>query len=157
VATFEPNAPFLSSVSSTLTQSVGTAGSQTVVSIVPVRNRRGRIVTYQVVAQVLSSSSGVGTPTGSVTFFINGRGTYRTVPMIDGIAVPPQARARLLNRFVYARYNGSAGFVSSASPQLYVSHRLLVSVSRTVARQAEPEGLLARRAGGVSPLSGSGK
>jgi hypothetical protein len=145
VATFVPNAPFLSSVSNTLTQSVGTAGSQTVVSIVPVRNRRGRIVTYEVLAQVLSLSSGLGTPTGSVTFFINGRATYLTMPLIDGIAVLPQPRARLLNRFVYARYNGSPGFVSSASPQLYVSHRLLVSVSRTAARQAETGGPQVRR------------
>jgi hypothetical protein len=144
VATFVPNAPFLSSVSNTLTQSVSTAGTQTVVSIVPVRNRHGRIVIYDVVAQVLPLTSGVGTPTGSVSYFINGRASTRIVPLTGGIAVLPQGRPRLLNHFVYARYNGSSGFVASASTQLYVSNRLLVGLSRTAARQGEPAGPFVR-------------
>jgi hypothetical protein len=144
VATFVPNAPFLSSVSSTLTQSVSTAGTQTIVSIVPVRNGRGKVVRYEVLAQVESLTAGIGTPTGSVTYFINGRSTSVTLPLNGGVAVLPQGGPRLLNHFVYARYNGSGGFLASASTQLYVSHRLLYSLSRTAARQAVPAGPLDR-------------
>ncbi len=88
---------------------------------------------FDVVAQVEATTSTIGTPTGSVTYFINGRARYQTVPLSGGIAVLTIAPGRLVNRYVYVRYNGSGGFLASASSNLYISHRGLVQLATTKA------------------------
>jgi autotransporter-associated beta strand protein len=145
VANFLANPPFQNSTSNMLTQSISTAGTLPVLTIVPVRNRHGQVLKFDLMVQVVPLTAGVGTPTGSVTYFINGRASYQTVQLTDGVAMLTVLRPRLLNHFVYARYNGSSSFVASASPQTYVSHRLLAGLSRTAARQGDPAGSSARR------------
>ncbi len=144
VATFNANPPFQGSTSNTLTQSISTAGTLPVVTLVPVRNRHGKVLKFDVVVQVEPSNAGLGTPTGSVSYFINGRAFSQIVPLTDGVAVLPQLRQRLVNHYVYARYNGSSGFLASASPQLYVSYRDLVLLSRRAVTQGEPSDRLSR-------------
>jgi large repetitive protein len=144
VANFLANSPFQNSTSNSLTQSVSTSGTLPVITLVPVRNRHGKVLKFDVVVQVESLTSGIGTPTGSVTYYINGRAFYQIVPLTDGVAVLPVLRGRLVNQYVYAKYNGSVAFVASVSPQLYVSYRELVRLSRTAVAQTEPSDRLSR-------------
>jgi hypothetical protein len=144
VANFIANAPFQNSTSSSFTQTVSTAGTTPNLTLVPVRNRHGKVLRFDLVVQVVASTAAIGTPTGSVTYFINGRAFTQIVQLTDGTAVLPVLRQRLVNRFVYVRYNGTPGFVASASPQVYISYRDLVLLSRGAVRQGEPSDQLAR-------------
>ncbi len=96
----------------------------------------------------MPSTAAIGTPTGSVTYFINGRASTQIVQLTDGIAVLRVFRQRLVNHYVYARYNGTTGFVASASPQVYVSYRELVLLSRRAVTRGEPSDRLSRGRGG---------
>lgn len=125
VATFTAVAPFQNSTSSQLTQAVGSAGTQTTLTLVPIRNRRGKVARFELVAQVLSAAP-IGTPTGTVTFFINGRARYQIVPLTGDTATLVMAPQRLVNQYVYARYNGTQAYIGSASPSAYISRRSLV-------------------------------
>ncbi len=126
VAQFAANAPFQNSTSSALTQSVGTAGTAPILTIRPVRNRHGKVVSFDLVTQVQSTvATASAVPTGSVTYFINGRAFYRTVGLSNGFAVLRRPWQRLVNQYIYVRYNGSGTFVASASKNYYLSHRLL--------------------------------
>jgi autotransporter-associated beta strand protein len=138
VANFLATAPFQNSVSSAFNQSVSTAGTVPILTIVPVRNRHGKVLKFELVTEVAPLTAGIGTPTGSVTYFINGRASYQTVQLTGSVAVLTVLRPRLLNKFVYVRYNGGPGFIASASSQIYASFRLLTQLSRTAVQQGEP-------------------
>jgi hypothetical protein len=126
VAQFTANAPFQNSTSNALTQSISTAGTTPVLTIRPVRNRQGKVVSFDLVTQVQSTvATANAIPTGAVTYFINGRAFYRTVGLSNGFAVLRRPWQRLINQYIYVRYNGSATFVASASKNYYLSHRLL--------------------------------
>jgi hypothetical protein len=131
VAQFNANAPFQSSISATFTQAVSTAGTVPTLTLVPVRNRHGKVVSFELVVQLQSTvASASAAPTGSVTYFINGRAFYRTVPVSGGVAVLTRPWQRLTNHTIYVRYNGDATFVASASPNFLLSHQLLNRASQ---------------------------
>ena len=134
VAEFLANSPFQNSQSSTLTQYVTAAGTQSVVSFLAVRNRHGKFVGIDIVAQVQPMSPGGGIPPGSVTFFINGRASYQSVPLDNGTAVLTVLPQRLVNQFIYVRYNGNPSYVASSSSSIYFSHKELVKLSKAKAR-----------------------
>ena len=100
------------------------------------RNRHGKLVRVELVAQVQPTSAMIGTPTGSVTYFINGRANYQTVPLADGTAVLTAGTATAGQPLRLVRYNGSSGFVASASSNYYISHRILAQLATTQARPA---------------------
>ena len=149
IATFTANAPFQGSTSSTLSQSVGSSGTLPTLTLLPVRNRHGKLARVELVAEVQATTSTIGTPTGSVTYFINGRANYQTVPLTNGIAVFRAAPRRLVNKYVYVRYNGSAGFVGSASSNEYISHRIIAQLATTRARDDMARPFFRSRAGRV--------
>jgi hypothetical protein len=134
VAEFLANSPFQNSESSTLTQFVTAAGTQPVVSFVPVRNKHGKFVGIDIVAQVQPTAPGGGVPPGSVTFFINGRASYQSVPLVNGTAVLTVLPQRLVNLYIYARYNGNPSYIASSSSNIYFSHRALVMLSKAQGR-----------------------
>ena len=136
VAQFIATPPFLNSTSSTLTQSISTAGTVPTLTLQPILNRQGKVFKFNLVANVQSTVSAGVEPTGLVTFFINGRAFYRTVALTNGTAVLPRAWQRLVNQYAFVRYNGNGTFVASVSEQLYISHRLLTRL----ANQAQSSG-----------------
>ena len=148
VAQFVATPPFLNSTSSALTQSVSTAGTVPTLTLVPILNRHGKVLNFELVANVQPTVSTGVVPTGTVTYFINGRAFYRTVPVSGGTAVLTRAWQRLVNQYAFVRYNGDGTFVGSASTQLYISHRLLTRL----ANHAESTSGRAASAGRVRPV-----
>jgi autotransporter-associated beta strand protein len=131
VAVFFANSPFQSSISSTLTQVVSSAGTSPALTLVPLRNRFGKVTKVELLVQVQPTPPGAGTPTGTVTYYINGRASYFTVFLTSGTASIAMAPQRLVNKYVYVRYNGTHSFIGSASPNVYLSPRKLVELSKT--------------------------
>jgi large repetitive protein len=128
IAEFVANSPFESSISNSVTQVVTTPGTSPTLTLVPVRNRHGHVTGVKLLVDVQLIAPATGTPTGTVTYFLNGRATYQTVGLVNGTAAIIMAPGRLLNKYVYVRYNGTKSFVGSATPNVYLSFRKLVQV-----------------------------
>ena len=89
----------------------------------------GRVV---FTATVASTSTGVGIPGGTVTFFVNGRAVAtRTLDAGSAASVVLPRRA-VLNRRVAVRYNGDASFNSAQSPTVVVTRGGLIAPSTPV-------------------------
>jgi hypothetical protein len=128
IAEFLGTAPYLNSLSSTLTQYVTAAGTAPTLTLVPVRNRSGKVTNIDITVTVQPTSPGTGTPPGSVTYFLNGRAKYLTEPLTGGTVALAMSPAHLVNKFVYARYNGSRSYLASATQSLYISYRKIVQL-----------------------------
>ncbi len=120
--------------SGTLTQYVTSAGTQPILTLLPIRNRHGKLVKVEIEANVQVQAPGAGNPPGSVTFFINGRAFYQSVPLTDGIATLTQLPQRLANKFLYVRYNGNPSYIASSSSNYYVGLKTLARLPVTAAR-----------------------
>src|SRR5262249_49924258 len=108
---YNGTASFLSSTSLAVTQTVNAGSSNTSVSSTPNPSVNGQTVTLK--ATVSSAPPATGVPTGTVTFR-DGLTSLGDVTLVDGVAsltVALQAGAHS----VTAAYNGSAGFLASAS------------------------------------------
>lgn len=131
VAEFLANPPFQDSLSASLPQYVTSAGTTTTLTLVPLPNRHGIVHRFELVAQAVPTAPGAGTPTGTVTFFINARASYRTVFLTNGTAVLHVPTSRLANKYVYVRYNGTQSYIASASRNAYISYRSLARLSHS--------------------------
>jgi autotransporter-associated beta strand protein len=130
VAVYSGDDVFQSSTSSTLNQFVSLAGTTPVLTVVPVVNRHGKVLNFDLVLTVTPTAPAGGTPSGSATFYINGRASTATVAVTDGIAVLRRLRQRLVNQYVFARYNGSLQYLASATSNMYISNRRLTELAR---------------------------
>lgn len=133
-AVFLANAPFQSSQSSTLVQYITAAGTQPTITLLPIRNRHGKLVKVLIRAEVQPIAPGSGYPPGSVTFFINGRAFYQSVPLVNGVATLTQFPPKISNKYIYVRYNGNPSYFASASSNYYVSLRTLARLPLTLKR-----------------------
>ena len=86
IADYSGDSVFQASQSTPGTQFVTSAGTLPSVTAVPVRNRLGRLIAVDLVAQVAVSAPGGGVPIGTVTFFL-GTSNYRSVLLNNGTAV----------------------------------------------------------------------
>lgn len=134
-AVFLANSPFQNSQSSALTQYVTAAGTQPVITLLPIR-RHGRLVKVEIRAEVQPIAPGSGYPPGSVTFFINGRAFSQSVPLVNGVATLMQFPPKVSNKYIYVRYNGNPSYFASASSNYYVSLRALAHLPKTFPRAA---------------------
>lgn len=132
-AVFLANPPFQSSQSATLTQYVTAAGTQPIITLLPIR-RHGRLVKVAIRAEVRPMAPGSGYPPGSVTFFINGRAFSQSVPLVNGVATLMQFPPKVSNKYIYVRYNGNPSYFASASSNYYVSLRALAHLPKTFTR-----------------------
>jgi large repetitive protein len=140
-AEYVPASTFQGSTSSTIEEFITRAGTEPIFTVVPVRNRHGKVFAVDLVTQVDVISPGSGVPTGSVTYHINGRATSLTVPVTNGIAVLTLSPQRLTNRIVYARYNSDANFIASASSSQLISRKSLLTASKSQKRvEVKPHG-----------------
>ncbi len=131
-ATYVGDSVFQSSTSSAIGQFITSVGTQPTLTVLPVRNRQGKIVKLDIEAQIGVTAPGTGTPLGNTTFFVNGRASYKTVPTTNGVAVLTLPVARLINRYVFARYLGYfTSFQPSVSTSILISRRTLQSLSAT--------------------------
>ena len=101
-AAYTGNANFLSSQAGSIPQDVTQADTPVRLNGKAVRNRRGRIVTVELDAHVLSVSPGSGMPTGPVTFFV-GRPKLGSTRLIDGTAVLAVRSGLVLHKGVTVR------------------------------------------------------
>jgi hypothetical protein len=92
---------------------VSVAGTQSTFTPQAARNIHGQFA-INLVANVVVTPPGSGTPTGTVTFFRDGR-PMRTVALKNGTAIFQQAPVRLAFRYIYVYYNGDANFSPSSS------------------------------------------
>jgi hypothetical protein len=127
------------------TLAVTLAGTNTTVTTQAGRNRHGQFA-INVVTHVVVAAPGSGTPTGTVTYYLNGR-RMKTVPLNNGMAVWQQAPVVLVYRYVYALYNGDSNFQQSVSQGRTVflprtTHKAGAKIARPAARvPAGPEAL----------------
>ncbi len=159
IAAYSGDSVFQPSQSAPGTQFVTTAGTQPIVTAVAVRNRLGRLIAVDLVAQVVVSAPGGGVPIGTVTFFL-GTSNYKSVLLKNGTAVLKRAPSQVFGHFVFARYNGDPTHQSSFSNSQVITRRSLAKSTRVVTavslnghdRTESPRGhsLLARIAAAVS-------
>jgi hypothetical protein len=107
---------------------VSLAGTQPSFTARAARNIHGQFA-IDLVANVIVTPPGSGTPTGTVTFFRNGR-PMRTVALKNGTAIMQQAPVRLAFQYIYVYYNGDADFAPSVSQARTVFIRNLKSSTR---------------------------
>lgn len=130
-AIYSGNSTFQASESSTLTQYVTSAGTLPVLTYQAIRNRHGKLTKVALIADVQPVSPGSGVPTGSVTFYINGRAFYQVVPLdANGLAELDVLPRRLVNKYVFVRYIGTESYVGSASSNFYFSFRDLARLQK---------------------------
>ena len=130
-ALYLSNSSFQNSTSAPLTQYVSAAGTNPTLTIVPIRIGHRRVRKFELIAQVLPDAPATGTPTGTVTFYVNAQAFYRTVDLTNGTAVLDVLGPRLVNKFVFASYNGTQAYIGSSSLNAYVSRRALLALERT--------------------------
>jgi hypothetical protein len=118
------------SQSKPLTQFVSPAGTQTIVTAQAVRDRRGRLVAVDLVAQVPVTAPGSGVPTGTVSYFLNGNRRFRTKALTDGTAILRLKPGQALGKFLYVSYSGNGNFEPSVSRSQVVRRRRLKSSAR---------------------------
>jgi autotransporter-associated beta strand protein len=106
VAVYSGDTVFRGSSSTPGTQFVTTAGTHPILTVHAVKDRRGHLVAVDLVVQVVVTPPGTGVPTGSVTIYLNGTNNGIRVGLKNGRAVLKRAPGRILNHFVYARYDG---------------------------------------------------
>jgi hypothetical protein len=115
VATYNGDGTFTSSSSAVLSQLVSKAGTSTVVtSSADPSWFRQQVVFTAVVAPV---APGAGTPTGTVTFRVDGM-VVATVNLVNGSASFSTSRLAKGHHVVTATYSGDNNFVDSSSPIL---------------------------------------
>jgi YDG domain-containing protein/MBG domain-containing protein/Big-like domain-containing protein len=126
----DPNSTFQSSESSAVAEFTTSAGTQPSLTVEAVRNRHGKIVAAELVAQILVTAPGSGTPAGTAIFFVNGRAFYQGAPVINGTATLTLLRPRVVNKFVFVRYLGYyTSFEPSVSTSQLVSRRSLLAAN----------------------------
>jgi autotransporter-associated beta strand protein len=103
---------------------VSAADTQSILMSQAVRNKRGKIVSVNLLSQVLVVSPGDGMPTGVITYFRRGH-QIRTVALSDGKAVLKLKRNHALEKSFTVRYGGDLNFNASASSLVVVTKRSL--------------------------------
>jgi hypothetical protein len=99
---------------------VSAAGTQSALTIQTVRNERGRIVSVNLVSQVLVVSPGGGVPGGVVTFFRKAQ-KVKTIALNGGRAILNGNLNRVLNKSFSVQYSGNGDFTGSTSARLKVT------------------------------------
>ncbi|MGP0066485.1 MAG: Ig-like domain repeat protein [Isosphaeraceae bacterium] len=139
-AVYSGDLTFGTSTSSAISQFITSAGTQPMLTVVAVRNSRGKIVAAELVADIGVTAPGSGTPLGNAVFFVNGRASYQIAPVVDGKATLTLLPPRVENKLIYFRYLGYYNiFQPSASTSQLVSRRSLAygpSVTEAVTRAA---------------------
>jgi autotransporter-associated beta strand protein len=137
-AVYSGDSTFGTSISSSIEEYITAAGTQPTLTVEAVRNRRGKIIAAELVANIGVISPGTGTPEGNVTFFVNGRAMYQVAPVVDGTATLALLPPRVTNKFIFVRYLGFYNiFQPSVSTSQLVSQRSLAkgpSVRESVSR-----------------------
>jgi hypothetical protein len=109
------------------------AGTQTVVTVRGVRNRRGQVTAVHLDTQVLVTSPGTGVPTGTVTFYLNGFAA-QTIALNNGTAVLSLRPARALLKFVFVQYSGNGNVEPSVSSSQVITRRSWKTSARPLIR-----------------------
>jgi hypothetical protein len=112
IASYSGDANFTSSLSSMLTQTVGKAATATVVSSTANPSVFGQSILFA--ATVTNTTSGAGTPTGTVQFVIDGANFGSPVHLVGGVATSSAAGSLSVDAHtIQAVYSGDGIFTGS--------------------------------------------
>lgn len=115
VAQYQGSSTFAGSISPTFTQNItASATSTTSLKAVPTSSVFGQPITLT--ATVVGSSSGKGTPSGSVQFFHDAISLGTATLNISGVATLTTANLGLGANSITAKYQGDDTFLTSTSP-----------------------------------------
>jgi streptogramin lyase len=114
-ATYPASEELNSSASAAITQTVTQASTTTTLASSPNPATTGQAVTFT--ATVSAAVTGVGTPTGTVTF-LDGASTLGTSSLNSGSAFLSTSFLVIGNHAITASYAGGANFTGSASPAI---------------------------------------
>jgi hypothetical protein len=123
----DPNFQTSQSTSSQIV--VSPAGTQTVLSTQAVRNKKGKIVSVNLVSQVRVGSPGSGVPGGFVTFYRKAH-KLKTVALSGGRAALNMKQNQVVNKSFSVQYSGSGDFTGSSSAPIKVTKGSLKSSAR---------------------------
>ena len=119
---------FKGSTSSAIEEYITAAGTQPTLSIEAIRNRRGKIVAAELLANIGVISPGSGEPSGLAVFYINGRASYQSAPVVNGMATLALLPPNVTNKFVFVKYLGYYNiFQPGVSSSQLVSRRSLAT------------------------------
>jgi hypothetical protein len=128
-ASYSGDADFVSSQSGSAQETVTPAATQTALTVQAVRNRRGKVTKFELVAQVQVASPGGGVPTGAVTYLRKGR-PFRTVALSGGRADLTLSKNQALHKNFTVRFGGDADFTASSSSSVVPTPRSLAIPAR---------------------------
>lgn len=111
-AAYAGNASFAPSTSSATTVNVAKAPTTTTLTVIPIASAFGQSVTLT--ATVAPTTSGLGTPTGTVEF-LNGSSEIETIRMTNGVATLTTSALPVGNDSITALYESDNTFASSTS------------------------------------------
>jgi hypothetical protein len=127
-AVYSGDSTFETSTSSAIDEYITAAGTRPSLTVEAVRNRRGKIVAAELVANIGVIAPGSGTPKGNLIFFVNGRASYQAAPVVDGTATLALLPPTVTNKFIFVRYLGYYNiFQPSVSKSQLVSRRSLLA------------------------------
>jgi hypothetical protein len=112
---------------------VSAAGTQPTLTIQTVRNKRGRIVSVNLVSQVLVVPPGGGVPGGTVTFFRKAQ-KVKTIALNGGRATLNRSLIQVLNKSFTVKYSGSGDFTGSTSAPVKVTRASVKAAAALAAR-----------------------
>ncbi|WP_344263922.1 Ig-like domain-containing protein, partial [Streptomyces sodiiphilus] len=148
-ATYNGTTDFATSAGSTV-HTVDRAPTTTTVTTSPDPSLFGQNVTFT--ATVAPVPPGAGTPTGTVTFLVDGGagGTF-TVPLVGGVATASTSTLGIGPHVISAVYSGDAGFATSTGADTHQVDRTPTTTTVTSSPNPSRAGLIATFTATVTP------
>jgi hypothetical protein len=119
-AMFSGNPNVMAGQSGSIQQVVDRAGTQPAVTLRAIRNRRRQVTSVILTTSVHVTAPGSGAPTGTVTYFVNGR-SIASRTLNNGTASITITARKALKKTVSVTYGGDANFSGSSSPRQVVT------------------------------------
>jgi sugar lactone lactonase YvrE len=129
IAAYAGSASLLSSQPATAQHAVVAAETQAVLVPVALRNGHRKVVGLKLTAWVDPVAPGAGVPTGTVTFFSNGR-ALGTAALSHGVAALTVKPKRVLKKAITIGYGGDVDFRPSAPVRVVLGSTALRTLAR---------------------------
>ena len=132
-ATYAGDSDFVSSQTGSVQETVAAAGTESGLTALAIRNRRGKITGVELVTQVSVVPPGGGVPTGAVTYFRKAR-RIPSVALSGGRAELTLKVNQALKKPLTVQYGGDANFSASTSAPVVLTAQVPEDIGVTADR-----------------------
>lgn len=105
-----------------IAQQVDPATTQTSLTATDIRNRKGQLTSVVLTSDVTAVQPGVGSPYGTITFYVNGTTLSSQTVNGDGMNTIRLKPAQARGKSFFARFGGDPSFYGSTSPTITLGH-----------------------------------